>query len=351
MNDDPLAARGAAAAGGVAPGLPDPVADPSAAPASAITPDAADPAARASSWRRAVSAVRGERSRIRRRQEELNKRSGRNLGAAIGIGALIGIALVLSLIFWKPLFNLFGMAMVALGTAELASTMRSAGRDVPRIPTVVLGTAVVPIAYYLGPAAQWIALCAVIAAVSIWRLAEVAVSRSRPSAADVRRDLLAGAFIQLYVTFLGSFTILLAAQPMGEWWVLGFIIPVVAIDTGALAAGVKFGRTKLAPSISGGKTWEGLAGGGVAGVVAAVLVAVFLLREPWWTGLIIGPVLLVSATLGDLFESMVKRDLGVKDMSNWVPGHGGILDRLDSILPSGAMMFALYFVIGSLIGV
>lgn len=354
MIDESQAGRRAAAAGAREDQAPPPPAPSLGGRAAASPfPGAERPAARGDA-ERAREGLRGRISgrgaRMRERQERINRRSGRNIGLAVVVALAIGVALILSLVIWKPLFILFGMAMVGLGTAELAGAMRVSGRDVPRIPTVALGIAVIPIAYFLGPAAQWISLCAAIVGVSLWRLAEAAASRSRPSARAVRDDLLAGAFIQLYVTFLGSFTVILAAQPGGELWVLGFIIPVVAIDTGALATGVQFGRTKLAPTISGGKTWEGLAGGAVWGTIAAVLVAIFLLGEPWWLGLIIGPVLLVSATVGDLFESMVKRDLGIKDMSSWVPGHGGILDRLDSILPSGAMMFALYFLVGAISG-
>lgn len=294
--------------------------------------------------------VRGERARMVERQERINERSGRNLGFAILIGCLIGAFLLLSLLIAKPLFNIFGIVTVALGSAELASAMRGAGRDIPRIPTVVLGSLVVPISYFFGPSAQWLALLAAIVLTSLWRVVESRLDRgSAASFHEVWKDLLAGAFIQLYMTFLGSFTVLLAAQPHGELWVLGFIIPVVAIDTGAYVTGMKFGRTKLAPSISGGKTWEGLAGAAVWGTVAAILVCQFMLSLPWWLGLIIGPMLLVSATLGDLFESMVKRDLGIKDMSGWLPGHGGILDRIDSILPSGAMMFGLYVILGFIV--
>ncbi|HCA16742.1 MAG TPA: phosphatidate cytidylyltransferase, partial [Alcaligenes faecalis] len=105
----------------------------------------------------------------------------------------------------------------------------------------------------------------------------------------------------------------------------------------------RFGRTKLAPRVSPGKTWEGTLGGTALAILAAVLLGHFLLGLPWWFGFVMGPALTITATAGDLTESMIKRSLGVKDMSNWLPGHGGFFDRLDSILPSGAMAFALYF--------
>ena len=324
----------------------------------ASTPPAPAPRERAASplpqdevsrWNRVRESVRGERARLQERHDRINERSGRNLGFAVLIGCLIGAALLLSLLIAKPFFNLFGIATVALASAELAGALRGAGRDIPRIPTVVFGSLVVPIAYFMGPSAQWLALLGAIVGTSLWRVAEAAVANRKPSSGEVWKDLLAGAFIHLYAVFLGSFTVLLAAQPHGEFWVLGFIIPVVAIDTGAYATGITFGKTKLAPSISGGKTWEGLAGAAVWGTVASVLVCQFMIGLPWWHGLFIGPLLLVSATLGDLFESMVKRDLGIKDMSGWLPGHGGVLDRIDSILPSGAVMFGVYVALGHLV--
>jgi phosphatidate cytidylyltransferase len=100
----------------------------------------------------------------------------------------------------------------------------------------------------------------------------------------------------------------------------------------------------MAPTISPKKTWEGLAGAAAACLVAGVLLAVFMLGAPWWFGLVFGAVMLVTATFGDLAESLIKRDLGIKDMSSWLPGHGGFLDRLDSILPSAAAAYALYLI-------
>jgi len=130
--------------------------------------------------------------------------------------------------------------------------------------------------------------------------------------------------------------------------VLAFIIIAVASDTGAYAAGLSFGKHPMAPKISPKKTWEGFAGATLAALIAGVLLALFMLGLPWWTGLVIGIVILGTATAGDLGESMIKRDLGIKDMSSWLPGHGGVLDRLDSILPSVVGALALFYLFSPL---
>ena len=158
-------------------------------------------------------------------------------------------------------------------------------------------------------------------------------------------DVLIAGLIQLYVPFLTSLCLILLRQDGGEWWVLAFVIIAVASDTGAYATGLSFGKHPMAPRISPKKTWEGFAGAAAAASIAGVLLALFMLGLPWWTGLILGVVILGTATAGDLGESMIKRDLGIKDMSSWLPGHGGVLDRLDSILPSATAALALYYLL------
>jgi phosphatidate cytidylyltransferase len=156
------------------------------------------------------------------------------------------------------------------------------------------------------------------------------------------------ALVVLYVPFLGSLAMILLSQEGGEWWALAFIIITVAADTGAYGTGLAIGRHPMAPRISPKKTWEGFGGAFVAALAAGVLLAIYMLGLPWWTGLIIGAAILATATIGDLGESMVKRDLGIKDMSSWLPGHGGVLDRLDSILPSATAALALYYLLSPL---
>jgi phosphatidate cytidylyltransferase len=142
--------------------------------------------------------------------------------------------------------------------------------------------------------------------------------------------------------------VVLLGQEGGEWWVLAFIIVAVAVDTGAYAAGLSFGKHPMAPRISPKKTWEGFAGAVLASAVAGVLLSLFMLGLDWWMGLVFGLVILGTATAGDLGESMIKRDLGIKDMSSWLPGHGGVLDRLDSILLSTVPALALFYLLSPL---
>ncbi len=182
--------------------------------------------------------------------------------------------------------------------------------------------------------------------VSVWRLGEQALPAFRRPGASLVRDLAAGAFVQGYVTFLATFAVVLTAAEGGQWWTLAFIVTAVAADTGAYAFGLMFGKHKMAPIISPKKTWEGFAGGAAASLVAGVLLSTLMLGNTWWFGLIFGAAIFLTATLGDLVESLIKRDIGIKDMSSWLPGHGGFLDRLDSILPSAAVAFVAFRIFG-----
>jgi len=176
-------------------------------------------------------------------------------------------------------------------------------------------------------------------------VAELVRPSHRKPASVVWRDIGAGAFVQIYCSFLGSFMLVLAAEPNGANWTLATLIIVIAVDTGAYATGLNFGKHPMAPRISPKKTWEGFAGSVAASLIAAVLTSWLMLDEPWWFGFVLGGVIIVTATIGDLSESLIKRDLGIKDISTWLPGHGGFLDRLDSTLPSAAAAYALYLLV------
>lgn len=279
-------------------------------------------------------------------QEKIKARTGRNLILAIIIGLAFGGALLLSLLVFKQLFMLFAVVLTAFAAYELAQALRKSEYDIPRIPTVAVAVVAVPIAYYGGAGGQLLAVLGGIVIVTVWRLVEQAVPSRRRTAAGVVRDLAAGAFVQGYVTFLATFTVVLTAADGGEWWTLAFIVIAVAADVGAYAFGLMFGKHKMAPVISPKKTWEGFAGGAGASLVAGVLLSLFMLQNTWWFGLIFGVAIFLTATLGDLAESLIKRDIGIKDMSSWLPGHGGFLDRLDSILPSAAVAFVAFRIFG-----
>lgn len=283
-------------------------------------------------------------AQVRATNEKINARTGRPLGLALTVGIGLGLALLGSLIFIKEFYMLFAALLVIFTSFELASALRFAGRDVPRIPVVIAAVAVVPASFYWLAEGHWLVTLAGIAFISLWRLAELVVPSRRASAMDVLKDLGAGAFIMAYVAFMAGFTVLLTAQDGGQWWTLAFLIVVVSVDTGAYASGLTFGKHPMAPNISPKKTWEGFAGSVAAAVIAGVLLALFMLQQPWWVGVILGLTIVATATMGDLAESLIKRDLGIKDISTWLPGHGGFLDRVDSSLLSAAAAYALFLI-------
>ncbi|WP_430592687.1 phosphatidate cytidylyltransferase [Humidisolicoccus flavus] len=289
--------------------------------------------------------IANARAQIEATNERVNARAGRNLPVAIGIALALGVVFLLSLIWIKSLFILVGMIFVGFTLYELASALRFAGRDVPRIPLVVVGIGVMPLAYFYGGGGLWLGALAAIVLVSLWRLLESAfVPRSRTSAREGLHDVAAGAFCIAYIAVLAGFPVLLTAREGGEWWTLSFIILTTVLDSGALASGVLFGKTPLAPRISPSKTIEGLLGAALLTTITGVLLAIFLLDQPWWVGVIFGVAIVCSGTIGDLAESVIKRDLGIKDIGSFLPGHGGFLDRLDSVIVSGVVAYALYAV-------
>jgi phosphatidate cytidylyltransferase len=274
--------------------------------------------------------------------ERIKQRTGRDLLLATTIGLAIGLITVSSLVFVKWTFAIFAGIAVVLSVFELTRALQAGGRRIDLVPQLAAVPLLLLPAYFGDLWLHWSMLFASIALVIVWRLLAQMAAQDGRVYADVLADAVVGAFVPLYVPFFASLALVLLREPGGEWWVLAFIIVVVIADTGAYAAGLSFGRTPMAPRISPKKTWEGFAGAVVASLVAGALLAQFMLGLPWWTGLLIGAVLVGTATVGDLSESMLKRDLGIKDMSSWLPGHGGVLDRLDSILPSATAALALH---------
>jgi phosphatidate cytidylyltransferase len=276
--------------------------------------------------------------------EKIQQRTGRNLIFAILIGLVGGALLLVSLIVIKEIFMVFAAGIAGFAGFEFATALRIAGLRVPRVALAIIGVALVPAAYYLHASGEWLVAIAGVLVLWGWRIVQTIPRSRRVSGDALVRDLVASALALLYVPFLACFSVLLVAQENGQWWTLAALILVVVVDTGAYAAGLSFGKHPMAPTISPKKTWEGFAGAAVTALVAGVLLAVFMLHAPWWFGLIFGALLLVTATVGDLTESLIKRDIGIKDMSSWLPGHGGFLDRLDSILPSVAIAYVLYVI-------
>lgn len=285
------------------------------------------------------------RDQLDQANERIKQRTGRDLILAIIIGLAFGAALLGSLLFIKALFVPFALAAALLGVYELSRALRSGGRRVDVVPQLIAATVLVLSAYFAEIWLCWVVLFVAVSFVIVWRLVAQMISKDGRTYGDVLADAVVGGFVQIYVPFLAGVALILLKQEGGQWWVLSFVAIAVAADTGAYASGLAFGRHPMAPKISPKKTWEGFAGAVAASLIAGTLLALFLLDLPWWAGLIFGAAILLSATLGDLGESMLKRDIGIKDMSSWLPGHGGLLDRLDSILPSTIPALCLYFLL------
>jgi len=273
----------------------------------------------------------------------IKQRTGRNLILAVLIGLTLGAVLISSLIFVKWLFVVFALAASVLGLFEFGRALTASGRKVDLVPQIGVGVLLVLAGYFLDPWLHWVATFVAVAFVIVWRLIAQMATRDGRTYGAVLSDVLVAGFAQLYMPFLGGLCLVVLRQDGGEWWVLAFIVTAVAADTGAYATGLAFGKHPMAPKISPKKTWEGFAGAAAAALLAGLLLGLFMIGLPWWAGLIFGAVILITATVGDLAESMIKRDLGIKDMSSWLPGHGGVLDRLDSILLSVIATLALYY--------
>jgi phosphatidate cytidylyltransferase len=281
-------------------------------------------------------------AQVRATNARIEARTGRNLPLAIGVGIVLGFGFLFSLILLKWIYMAFAGVLLVFLALELSAALRSSGRNVPRVASAIAAAAIVPAAFYWHAEGQLLVSLGGMVFVTLWRLAKLLSPSHRTTGGGLARDILAGVFVQAYVVFLGSFTVLLTGRPDGQWWLLAMIIVVICTDVGAYASGLLFGKHKMAPRISPKKTWEGFAGSMALATIAAILVSVLMIHEPWYFGLLFGLSLALTGTIGDLSESLIKRDLGVKDISTWLPGHGGFLDRLDSVLPAAAVAYALY---------
>ena len=260
-------------------------------------------------------------------------RSGRDLGAAIGVGLSLGAVILLSLLVWRPAFLAVLTAAVVVATIELVRALRKGRFRPPLVPVLAGALVMIAMAWSRGPTGLVAGFLLTVLAVLLWRLGE--------GPAGYLRDAATGVLVALYVPLLAGFAALLLVPDDGATRVIAFIVTVVCSDVGGFAAGVLFGKHPMAPSISPKKSWEGMAGSVAACMLAGVLMVGLALDGPWWGGLVFGAAIAVSATVGDLGESLIKRDLGIKDMGDLLPGHGGLMDRMDSLLPSAAVAYLL----------
>ncbi|MDQ3273475.1 MAG: phosphatidate cytidylyltransferase [Actinomycetota bacterium] len=266
---------------------------------------------------------------------ETPSRAGRDLPAAIGVAVVLLAVIAAALLFVKSLFLVVVLAAMVYAVWELKTALATVGVLLPVWPVLAGGAAVLLGAYFGGPDAVVITTALTVLAISLWRMPA--------GSPGFVRDVTAGIFAALYVPFLGCFVLLMLRADDGQWQVVTFILVVAASDIGGFASGVRFGRHPLAPLISPKKSWEGFAGSAVACALAGWATVVFLLDGRWWVGLLLGLVTVVSATLGDLVESMLKRDLSLKDMGTLLPGHGGLLDRLDSLLATAPLAWMVMY--------
>ena len=258
-------------------------------------------------------------------------RAGRNLPAAIAVGAFLGFGVIAILVFaplgWVPVVAI----AMAVATHEVVKRLRTAGYAIPLTPLLVGGQAIVWLTWPYGPTGALGAFGATVVVCMIWRLLSGGLT---DAPVNYLRDVTATIFLAAWIPLFGAFGVLLVYPEDGRWRVLCLMLGVVFSDIGGYAAGVLFGKHPMVPAISPKKSWEGFTGSLIFGTAASVFAVVFLLDKPAWVGIPLGLMLVLTGTLGDLIESQVKRDLGIKDMGTLLPGHGGLMDRLDSVLPS-----------------
>lgn len=264
-------------------------------------------------------------------------RAGRNLPAAIAVGLTLGALILVTLFTERRIFAGVIAAAVAIGILELCRALRENGMHAARTPLVLGGAVTIGAAYQRGSTALLFGLVATCLACLAWRLGD--------GGPGVVRDWTASVFVAAYVPFLAGFAALMTAPANGPARIASFIATTVCSDVGGYVAGVLKGRHPMAPSVSPKKTWEGFAGSTIACVVCGVALVSSVMEIAWWQGVLFGLAVVVAATIGDLGESLVKRDVGIKDMGHLLPGHGGIMDRLDSLLvvaPVAWMLLTLW---------
>lgn len=263
-------------------------------------------------------------------------RAGRNLPAAIAVGAALGGGALVTLLTVKGTFLIYMGAALAAGLYELSGALKTRAIRIPVIPVAVGGAAMVTSAYWAAGGAVAAAFALTLIAVLGWRLFG--------GADGYVKDVTGATFALAYLALPGATVAAMLAPANGGKRVLAFVILTICSDIGGYVAGITLGRGgahKMAPAISPKKTWEGLAGSAIAVIAAGVIMLPTMLHGYWWQGAITGVAAVAAAVLGDLAESMIKRDLGVKDMGHLLPGHGGVLDRLDSLVICAPVVWLL----------
>jgi phosphatidate cytidylyltransferase len=270
--------------------------------------------------------------------ETTSSRAGRDLPASITVSVVLVAVIVVSLVYVKAWFLVVVAAAILVALWELGRALARTGTWLPMPPMAAGALGMLAGSYYGGADVTVGVLAATVLASLLWRM-------PRGQAGFVK-DVSAAVFCLVYVPFLASFVALLLAPGDGVRRVLTFVAVTAASDTGGYCVGVLLGRHPMAPLISPKKSWEGFAGSVAACTAAGVACVVYWLDGDWEVGVILGAAVAVAATLGDLVESLIKRDVGIKDMSNLLPGHGGVMDRLDSLLAAVPLVYlVLHFLL------
>ncbi|MEO8518704.1 MAG: phosphatidate cytidylyltransferase [Dermatophilaceae bacterium] len=263
-------------------------------------------------------------------------RAGRNLPIAFAVGLSLGAVVIASLIFRKEIFVGVVVVAVSIGVWELREGLAQGKINVPLVPSLVGAVTMITATFAGGGQALTVCFGLTCVSVLLWRMAD--------GLQDAVRDIAGGIFVTAYVPLLASFASLMLAAPDGAKRLFVFLLVTISSDIGGYAVGVMLGKHPMAPSVSPKKSWEGAAGSALACVTVGVVTVMLIMGGRWWVGVVLGLAVVVSATIGDLTESTIKRDLGIKDMGKILPGHGGFMDRLDSLLFSAPVAWALLLV-------
>ena len=263
-----------------------------------------------------------------------SSRAGRDLTRAVPVGVGLGVIVIASIAFYPRAWYLVVAGAVAMGTWEVYKRLRQATFRLPLIPLLVGSEAILALAYFLGAAGAFVGVAATGVTCMVWRL----FLDGRTSAPqNYLRDTAATMLVLVWIGVPAACGAMLSDGEHGARRVVALILLVVCSDVGGYATGVLFGRHPMFPAVSPKKSWEGFAGSFLFAMIGGALVVTLLFDDNPLKGVVFGILVVFTATLGDLVESQVKRDLGIKDMGTLLPGHGGLLDRLDSVLPTAVV--------------
>jgi len=265
------------------------------------------------------------------------------LPVAITVGVALGAVVIIGLLLGALAWTVLVAGAVGLATWEVCERLRESDWQVPRPVLILGGQLMVWLSAYWGIDGLVMGLAATLMLLLVVRLFLHGMAEAPR---NWLRDVAVGVFVIMWIPFFAALAVQLVRMdnPWGvdpRLVIVTFMIGVISNDVGGYAAGVMFGKHPMAPKVSPKKSWEGFGGSLVLATITGALCAIFMLHAPWWQGIVLGIALVISATLGDLMESQFKRDLGIKDMSSILPGHGGLMDRLDGMLPSAAMTWLI----------